>query len=360
MKFIPILIAGFTLTGAFTSCKKDPVSSQCDTCKTDTTHHSCDTCNLNKDSLAHAFVWTEYIDKMPGESNPTGVWVFGENDIYINGTYLWHFDGINFTRMSIISKQTGIGFDLAGFNNFAFSKTDFWLVGGSIALHTTDGKNADDNRPGGVLTACWGTSSSDMFFVGNGGLIYHYNGTKFDTMTSNTTKNLGSVWGTSHNDVWATGYNSSTDESILLHYDGNAWTEDQFSTSGKVKQYGIGTVWACDSSGHSIAVIAGTKVFHKTDNGPWRPDTSDLGNSLGSGSYVGIGAFGGTATDIFAVGGWGFVAHWNGKTWKKYNQFFDYSNSNYGAGGFSMNGNTACVIGIKSGASWVLVGQRSQ
>jgi len=360
VKFIPFIFLGFFLTGAFTSCKKDPVSTGCDTCKKDTTH-PCDTCNLNKDSLSHAFTWNEYT--IPAESNLTGCWVFGTNDIYIVGNSLWHFDGVNFKVVPAYDQtynNTPMNGALSGSNIFALSKTDLWMINSGIAYHTSDGTFFDDLRPGGVLNASWGLTSNDMFFVGNSGSIYHYNGTKFDTMTSNTKKDLSSVWGTSHSDVWATGYNSSTDESILLHYDGTFWSEDIFSTSGKVKQYGIGTVWACDSSGHSIAVIAGTKVFHKTDNGPWRPDTSDLGNGLGGGSYVGIGAFGGTATDIFAVGGWGFVAHWNGKTWKKYSQFFDYSNSDYGASGFSMNGNTACVVGTKSGSSWVLVGQRNQ
>jgi hypothetical protein len=344
-----ILIVGFFLTGSvFTSCKKNPVSSQCDTC------------GRNNDSIAHAFTWTEHIGDIPGEVDITGCWVFGQNDIYINGTYLWHYDGTVFTKMPAIRKASGTQLGFADDNMFALSKTDFWLISTGALLHTLDGKNFDDLRPSGEYNACWGTSSNDMFFVGNGGLIYHFDGTNFTKMTSNTTKDLRSVWGTSHNDVWATGWNSSKGETVLMHYDGNSWSEDQFSSSGTINKYAIGTVWACDSIGHSIAVIAGTRVFHKTDNGVWRGDTSEVGNSLGGGSYIGIGAYGGTSSDLFAIGSWGFISHWNGKTWYQYKQFFDYSNNDYYGAAFSMNGNTACVVGTKGGASWVAIGQRKQ
>jgi len=328
----------------------------------------CDTCNLNqdslthvKDSLAHAFVWTEYINKMPGETSPSGAWIFGQNDIYIVANSLWHFDGTSFTIVPVYDRTfNNTPLNLADDYIFALTKTDIWITAsGGEALHTTDGKYYDDYRFGGV-NACWGTSSNDMFFVGNVGNIYHYDGSTFTPMTSNTTKDLRSVWGTSHNDVWATGWNSSAGTTVLLHYNGTSWAEDQFSSSGTINNYAIGTVWACDSLGHSIAVIAGTRVFHKTDNGAWRSDTSEVGNGLGGGTYIGIGAFGGTATDIMAVGGWGFVGHWNGKTWKQYPQFFDYSNNDYGAGGYSMNGNTVCIVGTKGGASWVLIGKRNQ
>ncbi len=308
-KLIPLVFAILIFGGAWSSCRYNPMVT-----------HPCDTCNINqdsliriKDSLAHAFTWQQL--SIPGEASLTGVWVFGENDIYILGSSLWHYDGATFTLVNILDRthHTMLNGALADDGLFAFSKSDFWITSfGGEALHTSDGKNCDDYRFGGV-NACWGTSSSDMFFVGNGGSIFHFDGASFVNMNSITTKDLRSVWGTSSSDVWATGWNSSTGQSILLHYDGISWAEDVFSTSGKANQYAIGSVWACDSMGHTITVISGTRVFHKTDNGNWRADTSEVGNSLGGGNYVGIGTSGVSSTDLFAVGGWGFVSHWNGK-----------------------------------------------
>jgi hypothetical protein len=371
MKVLPlILVIALLACGMFTSCKKhingppDDTTHKCDTCcdtcKKDTTKPPCDTCNIDKDSAAHAFVWTEYINQIPGETNITGVWVFGPNDIIIIANSIYHFDGINFTVIPAYDNTNNnvtLNGAMSGYNIFAFSKIDYWLVHGSDVLHTGDGTYFRDYRPGSS-NACWGSSPNDVFVVGNGGQIHHFDGTSFSQMTSNTTKDLGSVWGTSHNNVWATGWNSSKGETVLMHYDGTSWKEDELSTSGKINDYAIGTVWACDSAGVPIAVIAGTRVLHKTGNGIWRSDTSEVGNGLGGGDYIGIGAFGGTSTDIFAVGGWGFVSHWNGKTWHKYNSLFDYSNSDYGAFAFSMNGNTACGVGVKGGQGWVAIGRR--
>jgi hypothetical protein len=368
VKLIPLIVIGIMLTGAFTSsCRHYPTSPTdttkcdtcCDTCHTDTTHHPCDTCNKASDTTSHDFQWTEYT--IPEESNLTGVWVFNDTDILIIGNILWHFNGNTFSDVKPIrnGSNTELSGALNGFTIFALSKLEYWMVhaGGSVAFHTIDGKHFDDIRPG-ATGAIWGSSKDDIFIVGNGGKIHHYDGTKFTDMVSGTTKNLRAVWGTSHNDVWTTGYNSATDESVLLHFDGTSWTEDEFSTTNKVKLYGIGDVWATDSSGHRLAVISGTRVFRKTDDGSWRMDTSDLKNSLGGGSYIGIGAYGGTPNDMVCVGGWGYISHWNGRTWFKYDKFFDYSNSFYGPGGVSMRGNTICIVGVKSGQSWIAVGRR--
>jgi hypothetical protein len=359
-----IIIGIFLAGGSFTACKKhatepptDTSHKPCDTC-----NKPCDTCNLNKDSLAHAFTWQQLT--IPQEASLTGVWVFGPNDILIVGNSLWHYNGSTFSLQpayDLTHHFVPMNGALNGSNIFALSRTDFWMVYAGLAYHTTDGSYFEYLIPtGGIIRAEWGTSSSDMFFVGDTGCIFHYDGTTFTKMTSNTKKDLRSVWGTSHNDVWATGWNSSKGETVLMHYDGNSWSEDQFSSSGTINKYAIGTVWACDSIAHSIAVIAGTRVFHKTDNGVWRGDTSEVGNSLGGGSYIGIGAYGGTSSDLFAIGSWGFISHWNGKTWYQYKQFFDYSNNDYYGAAFSMNGNTACVVGTKGGASWVAIGTRKQ
>ena len=362
---LPVIFLGLFLAGStFTSCKKhiteppQDTTHKCDTCHTDTTHHPCDTCNINKDSAAHAFIWKEYA--LPSETNLTGVWVFGNNDILIVGGGLYHFDGVKFTDLLPIRNGSNTSLDgaLSGFNIFAFSKTDYWLVHGSIALHTTDGKYFDDFRPGAV-NACWGSAPNDVFIVGNGGHIAHYDGTKFTDMVSNTTKDIGQIWGTSDKNIWASGWNQTTAESVLLYYDGNSWTVQDLSKLGDI---GVGKnaligVWTCDSLNHHITVASGSFIYKTNDNGLWHSDT--LQNSLGGGAYDGLNIIrGNSSTDIMVQGGSGFLSHWNGKTWYFYKGLFDWGNPSYDIGAFSFKGNTACMVGFKNGQGWMTIGNR--
>ncbi len=363
MKLVAIAILGFMIAGGInTSC-------------TPYIANPCDTCNLNqdslqrvKDSLAHVFEWKEYT--IPGIPSATGVCVFAPNDIFIIAAHLYHLDGINITELPLFHKEKPtIGVDLADFNLFALSKTDFWMIhsGGSIAFHCIDGKFVEDNRPGGALNACWGLSSNDMFFVGDAGHIYHYDGSKFTEMQSGTTKNLRSVWGTSNSDVWTGGHTDATGQSILLHYDGVNWQEVSNLSSPPLNIYpgayghSLEYVWSTDSSGHKIVIPSGSTVWRKTDNGSWRSDTTLIPNRTTDGGFIALaGTQGNNADDFMTVGGWGWVGHWNGKTWKKYEELYDYGNPNYGALSFSMRGNTACVVGVKNGQSWIAVGTRKQ
>jgi len=365
VKFIPILIfAAFIAGGMFSSCKKhtteppqDTTTHPCDTC-----NKPCDTCNLNKDSLSHAYIWKEYINAIPLDNDMrlSSVWVFGSNDMIIVGDRLWYFDGTTFSPIDAVNNtyHTSMNGGLSGSNIFAFSKSDYWLVSGSIALHTSDGKYFDDNRKGAV-NACWGTSSNDMFFVGNGGHIFHYDGTTFVDMISNTTKDLTSIWGTNHNNVWACGANVSTGKTTILHFDGSSWQEDPLALTHSAQHAGLFATWVVDSAGTPFVATSGSNVYRKTGTGGWRNDTTLVPNNLGGDNFVGIYLLSGnTANDFMGAGSWGWVGHWNGKTWKKYDELYNYGIADFTPQALSVKGNTACVVGIKSGQKWMAVGTR--
>ncbi|MCK4237364.1 MAG: hypothetical protein KAX38_09620 [Candidatus Krumholzibacteria bacterium] len=60
-----------------------------------------------------------------------------------------------------------------------------------------------------VFTGVWGSGESDVFAVGLGGTILHYDGSNWSLMNSPTTKDLYDVWGSSENDVFAMGLNGT-------------------------------------------------------------------------------------------------------------------------------------------------------
>ena len=65
------------------------------------------------------------------------------------------------------------------------------------------------------LSDVWGSGANDVWAVGAGGTILHWNGTEWSATTTGISNLLSSVGGSSANDVWAVGYGPSG--GIILH-----------------------------------------------------------------------------------------------------------------------------------------------
>jgi hypothetical protein len=160
-----------------------------------------------------------------------------------------------------------------------------------------------ENRPPivyGATTDCldavWGSSSSDVFAVGQEGTILHYDGKAWSTMTSGTTGDLWGVWGSSSSDIFAVG-----DRNTIQHYDGKAWSS---VTSGmNAFYYGV---WGSSSS-DVFAVGVGGVIIHY-DGKTWSSMTSGTTCNL-------CGVWGSSSSDVFAVGQEGTILHYDGKAW---------------------------------------------
>jgi hypothetical protein len=105
---------------------------------------------------------------------------------------------------------------------------DLWAVGrNGMTLHVTGAQTevptftALDSQTWAMLFGVWATGS-EMFAVGGAGTIRHYAGTG-DTLDIipdvPALETLHAVWGTSSNDVWAVG-----EAACVLHWDGAQWS----------------------------------------------------------------------------------------------------------------------------------------
>ncbi len=65
------------------------------------------------------------------------------------------------------------------------------------------------------LTSIWGLSPNDIWAVGDGSEIAHYNGSTWSRPATFSQRfvNLTGVWGTATRDVWAVG-----PKGLILHY----------------------------------------------------------------------------------------------------------------------------------------------
>ncbi len=350
------------VVGVFYSCKHpssaDP--TECDTCN-----------NTSIDTTSHNFIWTQYLN-VGNENNMTGCWVFGPNCILANNSYMYEWNGSTWQRLNLYSPdptiEKNINGSLSGFSIFGFDTSDYWLTDASIIFHYTGNGIAPTYREENIVSgypkwlhSAWGTSSSDMYFVGDSGTILHFDGTNWTRMSTPTTNSLGSIWGTSDNDIWADGFNPQTAVSELLHYNGNAWSEINLQNIGNIGPGvdGVGSVWEIDSASHKIVYIGGSHVWHSKDNGAWESDSGQVTNSVGGGEYIGIfGINGNSANDFMVAGDGGFISHWNGLSWHRYDTLYNGGALDYVTNAFSMKGNTVCAVGIKGSTSWIVVGQR--
>ena len=83
------------------------------------------------------------------------------------------------------------------------------------------------------LHGVWGTSGDDIFVVGEGGTIIHYDGIDWSPIASGTSNLLRDVWGSSSADVFAVG-----DGGTILHGDSTGWHLMDSGTTNNL--YGVG------------------------------------------------------------------------------------------------------------------------
>jgi len=146
------------------------------------------------------------------------------------------------------------------------------------------------------LRGVWGSSSSDVFAVGDWGTILNYDGSTWTPMNSGTWNNLKGIWGSSPSDVFAAG-NSGT----ILHYDGSTWTP---MNSGITEH--LRGVWGTGASDVFAAGNSGTILHY--DGSTWTPMNSGITEHL-------RGVWGTGASDVFAAGDSGTILHYDGSTW---------------------------------------------
>ena len=156
------------------------------------------------------------------------------------------------------------------------------------------------------LLAIWGTSATDVFAVGNLGIILHYNGTAWLPMSSGISgADLTAVWGISPAEVYAVGFAGN-----ILKYNGTNWS----SMTSNVTAH-IYDIWGSSAS-DIYAVGAGGMILHY-DGITW----STIANP-GSSGFAYRGIWGSSATDIFIVVDSGMIRHSvNGTDWTRKRTF---------------------------------------
>ena len=199
---------------------------------------------------------------------------------------------------------------------FAFSSTDIWL-GGSLPIHG-DGTNWTiyDIRatvdPNLSVSRVWGSDPNNIYFVGRGGSIVHYNGSSFSKIESGTTIPFQDIFGsqnpkTGNYEVMTICFRNYPLEKAIYRIEGN--TASQISTDPI--EWELFSCWFV-SNRHYYVVGSGMYEKSSLSENQWRNDPLDF-TTHSIYKICGTGL-----NDIFCVGTFGEILHFNGHRWKSF------------------------------------------
>ncbi len=196
------------------------------------------------------------------------------------------------------------------------SSSDIWAVGDNGLIAHYDGSTWSSvaSPHGNRINAIHMLSATDGWAVGDGGKIIHYNGTSWTLVASGATDHLNSVYFISATDGWVVGAAGK-----IFRYNGTSWSE--FTDTGGTEWYDVQLVSSTDGW-----MVGNQGLIYHWNGTAWSSHTD-------SGGTVWSGIFMLSADDGWAVGDQGLIYHWNGISWSMHT---DTGGNNWNAIHFSL------------------------
>jgi hypothetical protein len=329
---------------------------------------------LTMDTTSHNFTWQ--------------TWTFGEHSsstLYdvaiINGNNIWavgeiymkdslgnpdpkaynavHWDGVKWELKripSIICGNNTIVFR-AIYSIHAFNENNIFFTDGGEIIHFDGISYKQDCSINSLLTGkinkLWGTSSSDLYAVGNNGNIAHYNGTKWTKIESGTDLDIYDIWG-DYNLI----KNSSEIYFIAAEHLVGPNRKIFSIESDKVKELStlnipVGSLYSIWFKSQKKYYVTGNGIYVKNDI----KDMSLWDNSPSSLTpYYSYAIRGLSLNDIFICGAFGESLHFNGVTWKTFRHTLGFSTAEFLT--TDIKKDLIISAGYKGSRSFLVLGRR--
>jgi hypothetical protein len=287
-----------------------------------------------QDTTSHQVQW-QLPDTLGAQGLIRDVWVFSKTDAWAvgeiflrdsngnidNGTRYnaSHWDGVKWTLMRIPYYYQGHQVYNPLYSIFAFGENDIWF-GGNGVIHWNGQQYIPAEIPSTVwgaftINKLWGTSSNNLFLVGENGSIAQYANGTWTKMESHTTVDLWDIWGIDDTHVWATGLNSRDGHSVVLQYNGKQWTTLYDSDTQPFQtKYQFSRVWTDNPSRIYLDGGSGLHIMNLNN--------FIISSQINTGqTYISYCLRGTRQNDIFDGGPAGEFSHGNGFSWYLYPEF---------------------------------------
>jgi hypothetical protein len=193
----------------------------------------------------------------------------------------------------------------------------------------------------------WGQGNLSLFVVGSGGALAYFDGRGWTKMNSSTTTPINDIWGVTNpasgkeevycavSDIF-----QFKDRKILKVVDGNV-----DSISWDAQKDVVVTLWT--HQGFPLYVGGGLGLYDNKTSTWQKVDFG--GTSVYPSSIRGTGL-----NNIFMVGSFGLVAHYNGVDWKILTDVYDAAYS-----AVAVKGTTVTAVGSKNGKAILTIGKQN-
>lgn len=351
MKILSKYLFIIVLSAIQIDCKDDPIKVN----------------DIISDTTSHNYSWQTFKWGEYGSSSVYDVAIINDSNIIAVGEF-YYKDSINnttsFNNMLIWNGRTWLSDKilyqylgnkyLARLTSiFAFSSNDLW-VGSNQPMHWNGSIWEQFDIPSsvfsGYINKIWGTSSSNLYIVGSNGAIAHYNGSEWQKLESGVTMDLHDIFGATDKksgemQILAVGSSNSPFSHSLLHLQGNVVK----ALPTTPISYELKGVWF---SSNQHYYLVGDGLYEKTSisESYWR-------NIPGSITNYHLSAIDGNSTnDLFVVGAFGEVLHFNGQNWLSFRNITSLVNGSYGC--VAMNNRLVVIGGYDSQTAVLQIGTR--
>lgn len=174
--------------------------------------------------------------------------------------------------------------------------------------------SGDEALPAGTGLLNWvhAFAPDDVFAVGEGGRILHYDGSAWQVETTTVTEDLWGVWGASSDDVWAVGGRGRAEgQATLLRRQQGTWRAQALPPLERPGVFALFKVWG--ASANDVFVVGQRGAVLRFDGTTWTEE------GLGTSQDM-IAVWGSSPNHVVAVGGRGngVAAVWDGASWNRF------------------------------------------
>lgn len=304
-------------------------------------HHGIEPPVPGIDTTSHNVLWRTYIIGEQGPYGPSfaeGVAIVNDTSVYVVGDFfprdsIGHIDTTNYNATNYnLAKWDGSGwtydrvlYDISGqgwyaefYSIVAFNRNDIW-VASDLPMHWNGNLWEQYSFPRDVfhswIYAMWGSSSTDVYILGINGQLAHFGGTSFSKVPTGVSSRFTDIYG-SGSQVYVSSYyydNLIRPSGVFSYSNGSFQflfppASDSSDFQALREAFGVwlsprGILWATGAD----------RVFRPYLSHQPMPGANPN-------QYLLYCLRGLSDSDVWAGGDAGTVLHYNGATWKQYDE----------------------------------------